>query len=255
MGAEGHVEEPVTGIDRQLGARVRSGWCDVMRRGIDYCRYTGWIDAPKDLEPALDGDVTCDVAVIGGGLGGMAAALRLAEVGAAVALVEARFCGFGASARNAGQLSGAPAGDPYLLGLLYPRRLRGIVRFAENAVHFIEDLMRRLEIDCQYEPTGNVAAAVSNCHLRKARRRAATLAKAGAAVRVGSSRELGIPDTFLGGVSEAPGGLMDPGLFALGLRRALLREGVRVFERTPATALELDHKSVLIKRADWPHPR
>jgi gamma-glutamylputrescine oxidase len=65
--------------------------------------------------PALEGEVTCDIAVVGGGLGGMATALRLVERGADVVLLEAKFCGYGANSRNAGQLTGAPAGDPQLL--------------------------------------------------------------------------------------------------------------------------------------------
>nr|WP_238589912.1 FAD-dependent oxidoreductase [Pseudonocardia sp. AL041005-10] len=39
----------------------------------------------------------------------MSTALRLAQRGQDVVLVEAEFCGYGASSRNAGQLAGAPA--------------------------------------------------------------------------------------------------------------------------------------------------
>ena len=42
---------------------------------------TGWAGGPVG-EPALAGEVTCDVAVVGGGVGGMTAALRLADSGA-----------------------------------------------------------------------------------------------------------------------------------------------------------------------------
>ena len=51
----------------------------------------------------LDGDCTVDVAIIGGGITGVSAALHLAERGYSVALLEAEEIGWGASGRNGGQ--------------------------------------------------------------------------------------------------------------------------------------------------------
>ncbi|OYU73300.1 MAG: FAD-dependent oxidoreductase, partial [Burkholderiales bacterium PBB5] len=53
--------------------------------------------------PALQGDVHCDVAVVGGGLAGLSAAIELADRGFSVRVLEAREVGFGASGRNGGQ--------------------------------------------------------------------------------------------------------------------------------------------------------
>lgn len=222
--------------------------------GITYSSFTGWIDSPADVLPALESDITCDVAVVGGGLCGMATALRLAERGADVVLLESGFCGYGASSRNAGQLTGAPAGDPQLLGTLYPRRLPNIVRFAEAAVHFVEDLIERLDIDCEYEPTGNVGAAVSTGQLKKARRNARILQKAGATARFGDGGELGLPAAFLGGLLEPLGGIMNPGKFARAVRSALLGAGVRMFEGTRVQAVEDDGAGAVV-RAPGGHVR
>ncbi|MFD7963838.1 NAD(P)/FAD-dependent oxidoreductase [Streptomyces zaomyceticus] len=199
---------------------------------IDYRTFTGWIEAPSDVSPALEGELTCEVAVVGGGLGGMSTALRLAERGVDVVLLEAEFCGHGSSSRNAGQLAGGPGGDIQLLNLLYPKRLPAIVRFAENSAHFIEALIDRLGIECDYEPTGNVGVAVSKGQMGRVRRVAKILAAAGATVEVGDSAELGIPRGFIGGVREPVGGMLDPGKLTMGVRRALLASKVRVFERT-----------------------
>ncbi len=190
------------------------------------------------MTAALEGEVTCDVAVVGGGYAGMAAALRLAERGADVVLLEAGFCGGGASSRNAGQLGSVPGGDPQLLSALHPRRFPGLVRLAEEAVGFTERLIDRHGIDCDYERTGNVAAAVSPGQLRTARKKAEMFRKAGVNVEFGDGRDLGLPDAFLGGMLEPVGGVMDPGKFALGLRRALLASAVKVYERTPVQAVE-----------------
>ncbi|MFJ6409462.1 NAD(P)/FAD-dependent oxidoreductase [Streptomyces hydrogenans] len=202
---------------------------------VDYTTFTGWIDPPGDVRSALDEGVTCEVAVIGGGLAGMSTALRLAERGRDVVLLEAEFCGHGSASRNAGQVAGAPGGDIQLLSLLYPKRFPGIVRFAENSAHFLERLIERLDIDCGYEATGNVCAAVSRGQMGRVRRVTKLLRKAGADVELGTSEELGIPRGFLGGMRESVGGTMNPGQFSLGLRRALLDSGARVFEGTRVT--------------------
>jgi len=54
--------------------------------------------------PALQGEHTVDVAVVGAGFTGLSSALHLAERGYKVALVEANRVGWGASGRNGGQL-------------------------------------------------------------------------------------------------------------------------------------------------------
>ncbi|RKT87312.1 Glycine/D-amino acid oxidase [Saccharopolyspora antimicrobica] len=215
--------------------------------GVTYSPHSGWVDPPTEVEPPLAGEFTCDVAVVGGGLAGMAAALRLAERGADVVLVESGYCGWGASSRNAGQLTGAPAGDPQLLSTLHPRRFRGLVRFAESAVGFTEKLIGQLETDCEYEPTGNVGAAVSRGQLRKARRNASILRKAGADAEFADGRDLGLPDAFLGGILERVGGILNPGKFARGVREAVLRSGSRVFERTAVRAVRPTDAGVVVE--------
>ncbi|MGJ7907977.1 FAD-dependent oxidoreductase [Actinopolyspora sp. H202] len=64
-------------------------------------------------------------------MGGMATALRLAERGQDVALLEAEFCGYGANSRNGGQIAGVPGGDLRLLSLLHPKKVPGTVRLGE----------------------------------------------------------------------------------------------------------------------------
>lgn len=206
--------------------------------GVTYSAFTGWVDRPTDFAPMLEGELTCDVAVVGGGYAGMAAALRLAERGAEVVLLESGFCGWGGSSRNAGYLSNALAGDPQLLNALYARRLPGLIRYADRAAHFTEGLIERLGIGCEYEPTGNVIAAVSPGQLRRAKRNAEILQAAGADAEFVEGRDFGLPETFLGGVFERAGGLLNPGKFSLGLRDALLGSDVRVYERTAVRAVE-----------------
>ena len=69
----------------------------------------------------LRGDVTCDVAVIGGGFTGVNTALELAQRGYAVVLLEQHRIGWGATGRNGGQVTGSLSGDTALQKHLTPR--------------------------------------------------------------------------------------------------------------------------------------
>ncbi|MGV0737437.1 FAD-binding oxidoreductase [Mycobacterium syngnathidarum] len=194
---------------------------------------TGWAPQPTDPEPTLTGDVTCDVAVLGGGVGGMSAALRLAESGADVVLLEAQTCGWGASSRNAGYVTNSVAADPGLLALLFSRdKVRALFQYAEAAVEFTQDVIADREIDCDFEKVGIVAAAVSKGQLRKARRNAKIMAAAGSSAEFIEGPAAGLPDGFLGGMREGIGGTLNPGKYVLGLRDIVLASGARVFEHS-----------------------
>src|SRR4051812_2749428 len=64
------------------------------------------VSAPEpEPRPPLEGTVETEVAVVGGGLAGLATALSLAERGRRVVVLEARAIGAGASGRNGGMVS------------------------------------------------------------------------------------------------------------------------------------------------------
>jgi gamma-glutamylputrescine oxidase len=61
--------------------------------------------AARPERPALAGDVTADVAILGAGFTGLWAALTLARAGRSVVVLDAHRVGFGASGRNGGQVN------------------------------------------------------------------------------------------------------------------------------------------------------
>lgn len=136
-------------------------------------------------------------------MGGMATALRLAERGQDVVLLEAEFCGYGSSSRNAGQIAGAPGGDLRLLSLFSGKKMPGMVLLAENSARFVEDLIKTHDIDCDYEPNGMVFGAVSHGQMLRVRTSAKILRRAGGHGEVGTSQELGIPPGSSAGCARA----------------------------------------------------
>jgi gamma-glutamylputrescine oxidase len=63
-----------------------------------------WLDAPYEPRSALDGDIEVEACVIGGGVGGLSCARRLAQHGIDTVLLEAGTVAGGASGRNGGFL-------------------------------------------------------------------------------------------------------------------------------------------------------
>lgn len=197
--------------------------------------FSGWIDPPGDLQPAVTGEVTCDVAVIGGGVGGMGTALRLAERGRAVVLVEAEFLGYGSSSRNGGHISGAPGGDLRMLKLFYPKQIKGMVMFADRAAENLQGIIETNQIECDWVPNGLSFGAVSPIQMARVRSCARILKNAGGRGQVGTPEELGIPRAFVGGMREGVGGMLNPGKLCRGMRTMVIESSARVYEQSKVT--------------------
>ena len=74
-------------------------WQSPIAPGISW--YQATVDG-RPTYPSLDGSLSVDVAIVGGGFTGLQAAFNLAKRGVSVALLEACRRGDGASGRNGG---------------------------------------------------------------------------------------------------------------------------------------------------------
>ena len=132
--------------------------------------------------PALDGDISADVAVIGGGITGVSAALHLAERGFGVALLEAEHIGWGASGRNGGQvLPGFGASESKVKTLVGAERAKKLWDMSVEAVDLLHSQIQRFGIPC--DPViGYLHSAVKPRHVRELRESQEELAALGSPV-------------------------------------------------------------------------
>lgn len=175
--------------------------------------------------PPLAGSTSADVCVVGGGLAGLSAALELAERGYSVVLLEAQRLGWGASGRNGGQV------------------LPGFGSDGESAIarQLLRKRIDRYSIDCDYKP-GALSLAVKPSKMRALEAWGRHVEKAyGFPLHWISQHEIGKwidSPRFHAGVADMGGGHVHPLKYTLGLGRAAMAAGVRVFEDSPVFLLE-----------------
>jgi glycine/D-amino acid oxidase-like deaminating enzyme len=204
-----------------------------------------WLaDLPRpEPAPALVGTADADLCIVGGGFTGLWAALhaKLDDPTRDVVVLEGEICGFGASGRNGGFASASLTHGLENGVARFPEEARELERLGlENLEGLAADLVR-LGIDCDLERTGDISVVLDAAEADELEE-AATLYRAyGHDVEVldaGAMRAEVASPTYHGGLWERTGSaLVHPGKLALGLRRAALAGGVRVFEHTTASDL------------------
>ena len=192
--------------------------------------------------PALQAELDCDVAIVGGGFAGLSAAIELTDRGFKVVVLEARQVGWGASGRNGGQVIAGLACDQSVietqLGLDLSRRVWDMTI---EAIELIGARRQRFGIDCDWR-AGTLSFAVN---ARKGRELQIGHADMQRRYRYQSdwiapnevARWIASP-RFHSGVHDPKGGHLHPLKYCLGLARAAAALGATIHEHSPVLGLE-----------------
>jgi len=186
--------------------------------------------------------IEADVAIVGGGLAGLSAAIELAERGMEVVLLEANEVGSGASGRNGGQAIHGLACDQETieaqLGLAESRRIWAM---GIEALDLIRARCERHRIDAEWQSgyLGLATSARKAADLRAWAERMAELYDYPLQwIDPGVVRQWIASPRFHAGVYDARSGHLHPLKYCLGLAAAAVRAGVRIYEQTPVTRMK-----------------
>ena len=192
--------------------------------------------------PALDGNKSVDVCVIGAGFTGVSTALCLAERGYSVAIVEANRVGWGASGRNGGHLINGING----LEKIHKKYGAGItdmlwkLRWRGNDI--IHDRVEKYAIDCDLK-SGFVQTASKPRHIADLEEYAALRDQHNFPYEYelwdrDKTRAMLGTDAYTGGFVCYRDGHVHPLNLCIGEARAAHGLGVQIYEQTPVTGIE-----------------
>jgi glycine/D-amino acid oxidase-like deaminating enzyme len=209
---------------------------------------------PVAARAALDGAVSADVVVVGGGYLGMWTAWQLRALGAGVVLLEAGVCGHGPSGRNGGFVNGLWEYVGELESLFGRDAALAVAGAAAASIDAIGAWCEAEGVDAHYRraPMLEVAAAPAQLgawDASVAAVRAAGHGEEAVAVDAAGARAVCDAPAFLGGVLWTTAATVHPARLALGLRARLLEAGVRIFERSPVTGVEDGAGGVTVRTA------
>ncbi len=214
-----------------------------------------WLEEAPLEAPCPEGPQVlpaCDVAVIGAGFTGLAAALELARAGRSVQVFDRAAPGEGASRRNAGIASGSLY---FSLGGAIERfgleKGVGLHRESKEARESLIALIRSEGIDCKLREAGRFDALFRASHYDGKARECELLNRhlgigAEMVPRAEQERELGTV-FYHGGMTRPDIPALHPGLLHQGLLEKARTAGARVLGHCPVSSFERSREGYLLE--------
>jgi gamma-glutamylputrescine oxidase len=203
-----------------------------------------WYSLRQPRPQGLKRDISVDLVVVGGGMAGLMCAQAGSERGLSTAVVEAQYCGFGASGKSSGFItpdSELELGD--LITNYGPKCAKELWEFVLSGCEAIRKNIVDYSLDCDYQVQDSLFIANSKKGAEKVRHEyesrqqlnyESEFYSAGQTGKaIGSSRYYGAvryPGTF-GMVSY---------LYCQELKDVLVHNGAQIYESTPVTSMR-DH--------------
>ncbi len=199
---------------------------------------------PPPPHAPLRGEMRADVCIVGGGISGLSAALHLLERGFTVALLEAAHLGFGGSGRSGGQsIFGFACGQEKLEKLVGRDDARFMWDISLQGMKLQRELIAKHGIACDYV-AGHMHVGVKPRHDAELRDEVESLREKYnyQSIRLVGREELRTlvaSDRYTTGILDSNSGHLQPYKYTLGLGAAAARAGVKIFENSRVTRLQI----------------
>jgi len=195
---------------------------------------------PGDSPPLPE---TVDVAVIGSGVTGLAAALALAKRKLRVAVLEAETLGWGASSRNGGMvLTGMKLPVPTLIRRYGREAVQRMYAASLASIDCVEKIVTEEEIECNFSRSGHLEVACKQAHFDGYEASAALIDREfkhslRIVPRSQLRDEIG-SEIYYGGLVDDVSAGLNPARYIAGLAVAAQRAGALLFARTRAEEVQ-----------------
>lgn len=223
---------------------------------MNYGDYGFWLESLGDITPraALKGDVSVDVAILGGGFAGLWTAYYLLRdnPGMEVAIVEAEVCGFGASGRNGGWCSPRfPLDATALLRRFGKERARAQILAMHDTVHELQRVCEAESLDVEYRRADLLSIARGEAQLPLMRAsydayQALGLDEHNQLIDADAVRERVRVAHALGAILTPDAAMIHPAKLVRGLADSVEKLGGVIYEKTSVRRVERGARPALV---------
>lgn len=227
----------------------------VLRHLADLQPLLYWLDEDP-LEPeshsALIGDVTTDLCIVGAGYTGLWTALLAKERNPdrEVIIVEQRETGAGASGRNGGFCNSSLTHGFTNGYSRFRKEMATIERLGRENLDAIEETIKKYNINCNWERTGELRVAVAPWQLDGMKEEAALRNLYGDNVEFLDQEEIQKrvkSPVYVGALYDHDGtAMVDPARLVWGLEKACISLGVKIYENSKVESLEYVDDGVIV---------